>query len=337
MSTAGFEQRLRREQQPADDPVLLGELPNRIVHLHALGAPFRLETNDERIERVAVRAFGPLDPHCHAGDGVTLRLMVHDVPEEDGWRPVQPVLRGQGDYFYAAASRSSVVCGDTVRGFAFGFISNQQADHEEHLRSTMILSPFLWIATAKSLSAIHCACVSYNSTALMLRGRPNAGKTTLAYAALRSGFSLLCEDVAFAWGKPDGGLELRGMPWLLYLKPDAVNFFPELGNLEPIERYNGESKILIEVAEHFPDQHIESAPFGPTVFVERSPNGRNRLIPLEREDALKRYEATRIAMEHRRSGEVDIWGTMLEQQAYRFEVGPDPLAAAEVLKQLCGG
>jgi hypothetical protein len=336
MTLAGSPHRARRAQQPADDPLLLAEAHDRVVRLGALGVPFRLETNDERVERVARQAFGAAPIEVDGADEVTLRLLVHDVPEEDSWKPVQPVLRGQGDYFYAAASRASVVSGHVAARFAFGFISERVADHEEHLRSTMILSPFLWISTMRSLSAIHCACVSLNGRAVMLRGRPNAGKTTLAYAALRQGFSLLCEDVAFAWEAPTGGLEVRGMPWLLYLKPDATVFFPELGDLAPVERYNGESKILVKVRERFPGQLIESAPIGSTVFVERSPSGRNRLVPLERDDALERFEETRIALERRRAGEFDIWGAMIQHQAYRFEVGPDPLAAAEVLKQFCG-
>ncbi len=337
MSSVEFQPQVARDQQPADDPVLEGERPNRILELEGLGIPVRFETNDERVERVARASFGPGASTDSAQQRiVVLRLLVHDVPEEPSWTPAQPVLRGQGNYFYSAASRASVVAGDIEHGFAFGFISDVEASHEEHLRSTMILSPFLWMATHRSLSAIHCATVQYNGTAIMLRGRPNAGKTTLAYAALRQGFSLLCEDVAFAW-KSAAGIELRGMPWQLYLKPDAVRFFPELEGLEPLERYNGESKILVQIRNRFPDQVIQRSELGPTVFVERSANGRNRMYELTRDEALERYEDTRIAVERRSADGIDIWGTMLKQPAYRFEVGPDPMAAAKVLKELCAG
>ncbi|MEZ4521074.1 MAG: hypothetical protein R3A46_05460 [Thermomicrobiales bacterium] len=334
MSTVEFDHKVVPDQQPADDPVLLGVGPDRSVELEALGIPITVETNDPRIERIARQAFGIRRDRADTSFEVRLRLLVHDVPEEPSWRPVQPVLRAQGDYFYSAASRASVVSGDCRTGFAFGFISDRQADHEEHLRSTMVQAPFLWIATNRSLSAIHCAVVTLNGRSISLRGRQSAGKTTLAYAALRQGFSLLCEDVAFAW-QTDAGIELRGLPWLLYLKPDAVRFFPELDGLEPLERYNGESKILVPIEEWFPDQTAQTAPIGPTVFVEREPDGRNVLEPIDRSEALERFEATRIAVENRISGGVDVWGTMLEQPAYRFEVGPDPMAAADVLRTLC--
>ena len=334
MSSVEFQQRAASDQQPEDDPVLLGAAPDRSLELEALGLPITIETNDERVARVARQSFGPRVSDVGPEFAVTLRLLVHDVPEEPGWTPMQPVLRGQGDYFYLAASRASVVSGDCRTGFAYGFISDRQADHEEHLRSTMIQSPVLWMATQRTLSAIHCAVVTYNGKTVMLRGRPNAGKTTLAYAALRQGFSLLCEDVAFAF-RHDDGIELRGVPWLLYLKPDAVRFFPELDGLEPLDRYNGEQKILTFVGERFPDQVVHRAPLGPAVFVERSQDGANELIEIGREEALARFEATRIAMEHRNAGDVDIWGAMLERPAYRFEVGPDPLAAAAVLREFC--
>ncbi len=336
MSTVEFERRVVRDQQPADDPLLEGEQPDRILELEGLGIPFRLETNDPRIEQVALQAFGPRGEAVTVESPVTLRLLVHDLPEDPSWQPLQPVLRAQGDHFYVAASRASVVAGDLNKGFAFGFISDRQASHEEHLRSTMMLSPFLWMATARSLSAIHCAAVRYGDTTIMLRGKPNAGKTTLAYAALRQGFSLLCEDVAFAWRAGDD-VELRGMPWLLYLKPDAVSFFPELDGLPPLERYNGESKILVQIRDRFGGQVVQRASLGPTVFVERSPENQNVLHPLPPEDALIQYEETRIAVERRSAGDIDIWGRMLDQPVFRFEVGPDPLAAAEVLKDLCQG
>lgn len=334
MSSVEFQQSVVTEQQPADDPLLIGVEPEWTLELDALGFPLTVETNDERVAAVTQQAFGPRRSASSANEPIALRILVHDVPETAEWTPMQPVLRGQGDYFYLAASRASVVSGDCKAGFAFGFISDRQAEHEEHLRSTIIQSPVLWMATNRALSAIHCAVVTLNGKTVMLRGKPNAGKTTLAYAALRQGFSLLCEDVAFAFASQEG-IELRGLPWLLYLKPDAVRFFPELEGLEPLDRYNGEQKILVHVADRFADQVTETAQLGPTVFVERSPNGRNVLHPIDRAEALELFEKTRIAVEQRMAGGVDIWGSMLDQPVYRFEVGPNPLAAALVLRELC--
>ncbi len=334
MSTVEFRNQTVSEQQPAADPVMQGALPDRRLELEALGFPLTIETNDDRVEAVAREAFGPRGEEALESHEITLRLLVHDVPEDPAWTPMQPVLRGQDDYFYVAASRASVVSGSIRAGFAFGFISDKQAGHSEHLRSTLVQSPVLWTLTNRSLSAIHCAAVSHNGRTVMLRGKPNAGKTTLGYAALRQGFSLLCEDVAFAFVHA-GTIELRGLPWLLYLKPDAVRFFPELDGSEPLDRYNGEQKILTHVGEAFPGQTVQRAPLGPTVFVERSPEGRNILHRIEDAEALELFESTRIAVEQRRSGDVDIWGAMLEHGSYRFEVGPDPLAAAQVLREFC--
>ena len=334
MSSVEFQQRIVSEQQPASDPLLLGAGADRALELEGVGFPITIETNDDRVERVARQLFGARRSQTTGDFSILLRLLVHDVPEDAEWTPLQPVLRGQGDYFYLAASRASVVVGDCRAGFAFGFISERQAAHEEHLRSTMVQAPVLWTATQRALSAIHCAVVTLNGCSIMLRGRPNAGKTTLAYAALRQGFSLMCEDVAFAFSG-SAGLELRGLPWLLYLKPDASRFFPELDGLEGLDRYNGERKILVHVDERFPGQVAQRTGLGPTVFVDRSPDGRNVLHPIGRSEALALFEQTRIATETRMAGEVDIWGAMLDQPAYRFEVGPDPLAAAVVLQELC--
>lgn len=314
---------------------MAGEAPDRVLHFNALGFHLRFETNHELVEFAARDSFGPVrDAVEDAPPDATIRLLVHDVPEDPEWTPTQPVLRAQGDHFYIAASRASVVAGDIERGFAFGFISTTQAQHAEHLRSTMVQSPFLWMVTNRTLAAIHSACVTLDGTTIMIRGRSDAGKTTLAYAAVREGFSLLAEDVLFVRELEDG-LRVVGLPWFVYLKPDAVRFFPEVACAEQVERFNGETKLALTSREFFPDRTVECVRPGPMIFVERSPEGRNTFTRLGRNEALERLEATAIPMERQMAGDVDLWDRLLEQPAFVFEVGPDPAAAARALRRLC--
>lgn len=302
-----------------------------------LGMSLRVETNDGRVERVAKQSFGPETTNSADDSALCLRLLVHDVPEVDEWSPAQPVMRGQGDAFYIAASRASVVSGNINTGFAFGFISEREASHEEHLRSTMVQSPVLWMAGNRALSTVHTACVVLDSVAVMIRGVSNAGKTTLAYAALHEGFSLLAEDVAFVFDREDHGLELRGLPWLLYLKPDATRFFPELADQPVVERYNGEHKIAVNVERRFPGQTIQQAEIGPTVFVERRPGATTRLELLDRELARRQLEETRIVLELAENRGIAVWDYLLDQPVYRFQIGGDPRSAARELRRVVEG
>ena len=224
-----------RPEFPQDDPTLARtSVTHSSVH-RALGLLLRVESNDHRIHQVAVASFGPV---LHVTDGATpdacIRLFVHHVDEEPGFRPRQPLIRSWGGAFTIAASRSSVMSGDVNRGTAMGFVSETIVANADYLRSAFIQTAFLQIAQARSIVAVHSACLARDGRALILRGDSGSGKSTLAYAALRRGYSLVAEDVIFLRSRSDqfegvirpDDIEVHGMPWTLHLLPEAGQLFP---------------------------------------------------------------------------------------------------------------
>ncbi|CAN5377287.1 HPr kinase/phosphatase C-terminal domain-containing protein [soil metagenome] len=322
------------KDHPEVDPTLNDVVAEHATQFSVLGFDLQFETNDLRIENAAREIFGPDTTGREGSPAVTVRLLLHHVNEESTWLPVQPIVREQSGLFSVTCSRATFVAGDTERGVAIGFVSDTVASLPEFLRTNIVMAAFLMTINFRVLGAIHTACVWKNGRSLMLRGATGAGKSTIAYVALRSGFSLLAEDAVFPRREDSGEIALHGLPWTMYLLPDAVRFFPELCSAPQFARSSGETKIGVQVDERFPGQCRVVAPLGPSVFVARSVDGQSRLVPLEQDEFQKRLDATSIAFERRAARESGLWDAMHELPAYQLEIGPDPFDAARLLNLL---
>jgi hypothetical protein len=327
---------------PPEDPTLARTSVTYSTHHRAIGMQLCFETNDPRIHAAAFDAFGPLvDPDPVTTDAM-IRIFVHHVDEEPGFRPRQPLIRSFGGSFWIAASRSSVVSGNVWTGEVVGFVSDTIAGNLDYLRAAFIQSAFLQIAQPRSIVAVHSACLARDGRAIMLRGDSGAGKSTLSYAALRRGYSLVAEDVIFLRsrsGQTDGviapdDIEIHGLPWTMHLLPDAANLFPELAVLPTFERPDGRLKLGIRIEDSFPGQALPHAPLGPLVFVTRANRDTPRLTTLSRHDALARLDSTAIHYERDEDAEHAIWAAFLSHPTYLLETSLDPHANAAILDDI---
>jgi hypothetical protein len=89
------------------------------------------------------------------------------------------------------------------------------------------------IATARALASherlqLHVAALELGGRALLFAGPKGAGKTTaLAYVAAASGAPILTNDRALVARAP-GGFEVRGVPTIVSIRPQTLEFFPRL-------------------------------------------------------------------------------------------------------------
>jgi hypothetical protein len=329
---------------PPEDPTLARTPVTYATHHRALDMSVRFETNDPRAHAAAFDSFGPVVDPDPAEPDALIRIFVHHVDEEPGFRPRQPLVRSFGGTFWIAASRSSVVSGSARTGVVVGFVSETIANNLDYLRTAFVQSAFLQIAQPRSVVAVHSACLARDGRALMLRGDSGAGKSTLAYAALRRGYSLVAEDVIFLRsrsGQTDGiippdDIEIHGLPWTMHLLPDAANLFPELAIHHAFERPDGRLKLGIRIEDIFPGQTLSRAPLGPLVFVTRGNQTTPTLTTISRSDAIARLESTAIHYERDENAEHAIWDAFLTHPTYLLETSPDPHANAAILDEVAG-
>jgi len=105
------------------------------------------------------------------------------------------------------------------------------------------LEPLAYVALeALHLTALHSACVARDGRALLLCGGAGAGKTSLAYACARSGWTYLSGDATnIVRDAPDA--LVVGRPHHIRFREHARHLFPELARLIPQPRPNGKLDI----------------------------------------------------------------------------------------------
>jgi hypothetical protein len=98
---------------------------------------------------------------------------------------------------------------------------------------------------AQHLVAVHAACVAKNGNGFLLFGDSGAGKSSLAYACARRGWTYISDDCTFMLRRNPGRAAV-GNPRIFRFRPAASTLFPEIKG--PVSLRNGKPTIEIKSA-----------------------------------------------------------------------------------------
>lgn len=208
-------------------------------------------------------------------------------------------------------------------------LPSQPVDNPAAFRSEVLLYGFLSQLWQHGLMAVHGSAVVRDGRAILLRGPSGSGKTTLAYAAARSRFQALAEDVV--WIDLEAGL-WRGIPWLFHLLPDAPRLFPELAGLPPVWQSAGKIKLEVDLDTIRPGSTVTQARPGPVVLLERSAG--SSLEPLSPAAALDLWRRCPAGTEESFPGYDRRVEEILKDGAWRLRLGTDLEGALNLLETL---
>ena len=257
-----------------------------------MGEALRFQTNHPLLVEAADESFGRY-PACppDAAQPLVVRLFVTQSSQQEskGAQPL-PVYHTQEHLFHIQVGESNFAVVDLQGGFAFGLVTPGMAGDRAFVRVTFIEAMCLsMLGLARNFSNLHAACVVKNGVSVILQGRNNTGKSTLAYACARQGYQVLAEDVVFVKVRPEG-VTLWGSPWKLHLLADARRLFPELSNLPPALQMNNEWKLEVDLESMFPQSTVVQARPGLVVLLARGTGGLTRVEPIHREQAMSHSE-----------------------------------------------
>jgi hypothetical protein len=223
------------------DPVLSAfELPLRRTFF-PLGYPLVLETNSHDVIRAAEGGWGAFE-RMFIEDPVQVCLA---VSENDSEPPLPaPVVRSREHLMSIVADPGNFMLCDFDRGFSFGWVTRSTAADHPLLRYQFLTAGGATLAQQWALAPLHGALVMRNRTGVMLCGDSFAGKSTLAYACARAGWTYVSDDGTFLVRARDDRYAI-GDPHGIRFRTDASELFPELADRLPTVRPNG--KIAIEV------------------------------------------------------------------------------------------
>jgi len=234
------------------DPVLSAfELPLRRT-FYPYGFPLELETNSADVLAAASEGWGAFDPLF---DNPPVRLCLGVLEGSGEPPPLEPVIRSREHMMSIVLDPENFVVCDFNIGFAFGWVTQSTAADHPLVRYRFLTGAGASLVEQRAFAVMHGALVARNGQGVMLAGDSFAGKSTLAYACSRAGWTYVSDDGALmARGREDR--YTVGDPHSIRFRPDAPRLFPELAGRLAAVRPNG--KIAIEVLTR--DLALDTAP-----------------------------------------------------------------------------
>ncbi len=294
------------------DPVSSGiNLPLRRTFF-PLGYPLVLETNSHDVMLAAEEGWGASERMFHR-DPVRICLGVSGGDGEPG---ATPRIRAREHLMSIIADADNSLLCDFERGFGFGWVTPSTAADRAWLRYQYLTPAGISLAQQRAFAPLHGALVTRQGNGVMLCGESCAGKTTLAYACARVGWTYVSDDGTFLV-RGRGDRYAIGDSHRIRFRADARELFSELADHVPTVRPNG--KLGIEVRTR--ELGISTAPgwvVDHVVFLNREHCGQASVEPYPQDLAREYWSQyavlgpARIQVEQRRSHELlsraRLWG-----------------------------
>lgn len=262
-----------------EDPVLSRfELGHRRL-FYPLGFPLELQTNSRQVIDAASENWGMFSKYFDIAP-MRLALGVREVAEAAPL-PENSTIFSREHLLTVMANTDNVMVCDFEQVYSFGWITSALAADADMLRYRFLTPAAVMMAEQLALATLHGALIARGDCGVLLCGESFAGKSTLAYACARAGWTYISDDGTFLTRDRSDRYAI-GNPHSIRFRVDARQLFPELADQLPIRRANG--KIAIELFTR--DLRIAIAP-GATiehvVMLDRQHSGPARLRPFPRQ------------------------------------------------------
>ena len=265
------------------DPVLSNaSLPLRVTFF-PLGFPVEIVTNSPAILAAAQQSWG-LFRQQFVCPPLTIHLGVASGADDSSVLPPAPVCRARGHLMSHIADAYNFVHCDLNTGFAFGWITPQTAESTLYLRYFILEAAALCMLAAIHATPLHAACITVAGQGMLLCGNSGAGKSSLAFAGARSGWTFTCDDASYLPLDRSDRMVI-GNCHQIRLRDSGTLLFPELEGRCITPRAVGKPSIEVPTAD-LPGLVIsESAIVKSIVFLNRRNVHTPELLSFPRETA----------------------------------------------------
>ena len=296
-----------------------------------MGYRLLISTNSEFVHRTAARIWSR---YPRLSNEPAVRLDISVTAGDAELLPPAPLFWGREHLFSIVADRSNFAAADLRTGAGFAcFTQNVSGDYLRY----HFLEPLAYVLiAARYLTFTHASCVTLDGRAVLLCGDSGAGKTCLAFACARKGWTFLSGDAtALVRGRTD--YRVLGRPFEIRFRETARRLFPELQRYPRVMRPNGKDDIEIDTRDLQMKCDLEGTA-SHIVILERSHHPMPAVAePVPREEALRHLEqAICFGDDSSRAEQLQSLAGLLALPTLRLRFH-DLVSAERVLRSLVAG
>jgi hypothetical protein len=260
---------------PAIDDIILQDVPLPLrATFFPLGFPLELATNSAAVITAARQSWG-LCPAAFSETPLSFSLAVTE--EESEPLPPRPRFRSHRHLMSIVSDAHHQAICDFSHGCAVGWITRRVAENPGFVRLHFLEAPVMTLLVAAHLGIGIALC-----------GDSFAGKSTLAYACVRSGWTFVSDDGTFLRRNSTDRYAV-GNPNSIRFREDAKVLFPELAGFQVERRHNGALGIEARTSQ-LPVATASGCSIDHLVFLRRSRSGPAGMDRFAKAEALRWLE-----------------------------------------------
>lgn len=252
---------------------------------HPLGFRLQIATNSQHVLEAAAESWPHFSPEF---DTAALQFRVLVQPE--GGLCQSTTHRAQGRLYAVAGDAHHFAVMDLRALSASMFVSERTAADHSWLRWFFVESLAYTLLAQRHVVPVHAACVARDGVGILLCGSSSAGKSTLAYACARAGWTYVTDDCVFLLADSPGGAAI-GRCLHIRFRPDAPEIFPELAGSLARARPNGRLSLEVPMTSFPQIRTADRAPLHAVVFLERQSGAAAYVEPVAPAGATERLLA----------------------------------------------
>jgi hypothetical protein len=288
-------------RRPQDDLLCDMNLPLHRIFF-PLGYSIEITTNNPAVLTAATESFGHV--RC-SREGTPLQIRIGVSGGGSSACPPEPTRREFNHLYSLVADVENQALLDLETGTNFTWLTQAAVDNTLYFRSNFLEKTVYLLLGATVVTDIHAACVSKNGKGILLCGETGAGKTTLAYACARTGWTYTSDDTSYLINNADSP-RVIGHSHRVRFRPSAKQLFPELEGYAVTPRMEGKPSIEVPIAQ-LPIRHTAAEiDVHSIIYLKRQPSAAGKLVLLPNGTASRRagddlYSAGQIRAKHLKS------------------------------------
>jgi hypothetical protein len=245
------------------------------------GFPMELRTNSAGILSQASELWSMFEQRF---DTKPIRVDVHVEEGEDLECPPTPGCRIMHPLVINLANVENLSIANLDQAITQIKLTRAAEKHRSYVKYFFLsAAPLAHIAT-RYTTPVHAACVALGGRGMLLCGDSGAGKSSLAFACARAGWTYTTDDSSYLL---NGGSDRKviGHCHQIRFRPSGIELFPELAGLEVTPRATGKPSIELLTSDLPGMVCAQTCQVDFLVFLNRSAPHPPQLIPYRKDVA----------------------------------------------------